>query len=198
MAPLIPRTMSVLRPRLATATYSLPSTITAARQQVASISYRPDPQAIKRNPNHANKIPPSARPLSRDPVPPPTITPEELSTRPYAIRRTAFAQLPIYRAWKSGGTNIVVMIKKINGNKQALAQELTEKLGIAKERIKLNPTTGHLELKVREAPKDLVSSGRSLTDITGGPLHQSKRLHFRTRILSDSQGGDRLRNMYNC
>jgi large subunit ribosomal protein L49 len=136
-----------------------------AKQQAASVSYRPNPQAIKRNPNHANKIPPSARPLSRDPVPPPTITPEDLATRPYAVRRTAFAQLPIYHNWKSGGTNIIVMIKKINGNKQALAQELTEKLGIAKERIKLNPTTGHLELKVRCITKEEPSeSGHSLTN----------------------------------
>lgn len=67
---------------------------------------------------------------------------------PYIVRRTAFAQLPVYRKWMAGGTKEVVLIKKVNGNRQTLAQELTEKLDIPQDNIRLNPTTGHLELKV--------------------------------------------------
>lgn len=65
------------------------------------------------------------------------------------IRRTPFAQLPVYRVFKAGGSKIVVLIKKVKGDKKVLVEELHEKLGIDKTRIALNPTTGHVELKVR-------------------------------------------------
>lgn len=153
---LLPRTLPVLRPRLL-----LPATFTVAAPTIRCISYQPDPTThYNQNPNKASKIPPSARPLSRAPTPPPTITPEDLQTRAYAVRRTPFGQLPVYRNWKSGGTQKLVLVKKINGDKQLLAREFTEKLGIAKERVVINPTTGHIQLKVRF--KSLRSSSRDL------------------------------------
>ena len=114
--------------------------------QVASISYKADPLEPRRTPE--SKIPASARPLYREPVPPPTITPQELESIPYIIRRTAFAQLPVYRKWMAGGTKEVITIKKISGDRNVLAEELKEKLEIPQDNIRHNSTTGHLELKV--------------------------------------------------
>lgn len=146
---LLSRTLPVLRPRI----LSPATTFTAVSilgQSSRSVSYQPDPTVhVKINPNKANKISPSKRPLSRDPIPPPTITPEDLKTRAYAVRRTPFGQLPLYRDWKSGNTQILVRVKKVNGDKQLLAREITEKLGIEKERVNINPTTGHIHVKVR-------------------------------------------------
>ena len=67
---------------------------------------------------------------------------------PYIVRRTAFAQLPVYRKWMAGGTKQVVTIKKISGDTRALGRELTEKFDIPEDNLRLNPVTGHLELKV--------------------------------------------------
>lgn len=117
--------------------------------QTASVSYRPNPLAPRRpNQPPPAKIPQSARPLARTGLEPPTITAEELAKRPYVVRRTPFAQLPIYRKWKSGGTQLLVLIKKVNGDKLQLVSELREKLNIEAERIRINPTTTHIEIKV--------------------------------------------------
>jgi large subunit ribosomal protein L49 len=48
----------------------------------------------------------------------------------------------------AGGTKQIVMIKKISGDTRALGRELTEKFGIPEDNLRLNPVTGHLELKV--------------------------------------------------
>ena len=117
--------------------------------QAASISYKADPRAVQRAAKSAaSTISKSARPLSREPLPPPTMTPEALQSMPYIIRRTAFAQLPVYRKWMAGGTKEIILIKKINGDRSILAQELKEKLEIPQDNIRHNPTTGNLEIKV--------------------------------------------------
>lgn len=51
--------------------------------------------------------------------------------------------------WKSGGTREIILVKKVNGSKQQLVKELKEKIGIAQDKIKINPTTGHIEINVR-------------------------------------------------
>lgn len=130
------------------------------------ISYKPNPNTPRTPPaTLANKIPPAARPLFRAPVPPPTITQTELQSRLYAVRRTPFAQLPVYRNWKSGGTRQIILIKKVSGDKNALVQELLEKVvGGDKERIRINPTTGHVELTVSGKEKNMKELGREYAD----------------------------------
>ena len=116
-----------------------------------SISYKPNPDPVAPTVSHKNaseKIPQSKRPLERGPLPLPTITPEALAEAPYIVRRTAFAQLPVYRKWMSGGTRQVVMVKKISGQKAQLVDELKEKLEVPTDKIRVSPTTGHVELQV--------------------------------------------------
>ncbi|CAH0037853.1 unnamed protein product [Clonostachys solani] len=145
MAHNLTRSFACLRVSAAT-----PSTLTRSApffQQIAFVSYRPNPLAPRR-PHQPPpvKIHPSERPLAREPLEPPTITEEELASRPYVVRRTPYAQLPVYRVWKSGGTREIILVKKVNGNKQQLVKELKEKIGVAQDKIKINPTTGHIEI----------------------------------------------------
>ncbi|ETS02449.1 hypothetical protein M419DRAFT_55833, partial [Trichoderma reesei RUT C-30] len=101
----------------------------------------------RQNPNQKAKIPPHLRQLSRAPVPPPTKTPEELVSLGYIVRRTPSVQLPVYRRWQSGGTRQVVLIKKVDGDRIRLLEDLVQGLGIAREDARINPTTQHIELK---------------------------------------------------
>jgi large subunit ribosomal protein L49 len=87
--------------------------------------------------------------VARPPTPLPTITPEAFAAAPWTIRRTAFAQLPVYREWKAGKTKEVIMIKKVSGNKKLLMEQLREKANIPAEKIVLSPVTGHIEVTVR-------------------------------------------------
>ncbi|KAL7960681.1 hypothetical protein V8C34DRAFT_276247 [Trichoderma compactum] len=112
--------------------------------QAACISTKP---SSRQNTNQKLKIPPHLRQLSRAPVPPPTKTPEELVSLGYIVRRTPSVQLPIYRRWQSGGTRQVVLIKKVDGDRVRLVEDLVGGLGVAREDVRINPTTQHIELK---------------------------------------------------
>jgi large subunit ribosomal protein L49 len=49
----------------------------------------------------------------------------------------------------SGGNRQVVLIKKVDGDRKKLLEDLVESLGVSKEDVRINPTTQHVELKVR-------------------------------------------------
>ena len=93
----------------------------------------------------------SSRTHSQPPVPPPSKSPVELATLPYVVRRTPSAQLPIYRRTMSGGTRQVALIKKVDGDRRKLLDDIVGALQIPKEEIRINPTTQHIEMKVRLA-----------------------------------------------
>lgn len=91
----------------------------------------------------------SYTPISRAPTPPPTKSSEEFASSPYYVRRTSSVQLPVYRRFMSGGNRQVVVIKKVDGDRKKLLEDLVESLGVGKDDIRINPTTQHVELKVR-------------------------------------------------
>lgn len=91
----------------------------------------------------------SYTPISRAPTPPPTKSSEEFASSPYFIRRTSSVQLPVYRRFMSGGNRQVVVIKKVDGDRKKLLDDLVESIGVGKDDIRINPTTQHVELKVR-------------------------------------------------
>lgn len=49
----------------------------------------------------------------------------------------------------SGGNRQVVVIKKVDGDRKKLLDDLVESIGVGKDDIRINPTTQHVELKVR-------------------------------------------------
>ncbi|PHH90240.1 hypothetical protein CDD83_4178 [Cordyceps sp. RAO-2017] len=95
-------------------------------------------------------------------TPPPTKTAEELARMPYVVRRTPSCQPPVYRDVRSGGTRKVVLIKKIEGDKQQMVRDLVEHLKIDREKVRINPITEHVEVKgdlLRPVKQWLLGSG---------------------------------------
>ncbi|KAF4449771.1 mitochondrial large ribosomal subunit l49 [Fusarium austroafricanum] len=114
----------------------------------AHVSYKPNPQTKPVNPNQKNKIPYKDRPLKQPFVPLPSKSAEQLGTMlGYIIRRTPSSQLPVYHKWMSGGNRVIVIIKKIDGDRSKLVQDLARDLEIKPVDIRLNPSTQHVEIK---------------------------------------------------
>lgn len=91
------------------------------------------------------------RSFARPPTPPPTKTPEEQLARGYVVRRTSSVQLPVYRKLKSGDTRAVVLIKRVEGDHKKLVEDLKADMDLAAGKIRINPTTKHIELSVSVA-----------------------------------------------
>ncbi|KAM5351807.1 hypothetical protein ACJ41O_004530 [Fusarium nematophilum] len=110
--------------------------------------YRLNPQEKPANPTKKTKIPYKDRPLKRPFAPLPTKTEEELiASLPYIVRRTPYSQLPVYRKWMSGGNRCIVVIKKVDGDRSRLVEDLATVLEIKRPDIRLNPTTQQIEIK---------------------------------------------------
>ncbi|TQW08140.1 ribosomal protein L49/IMG2 [Cordyceps javanica] len=88
------------------------------------------------------------RSFARPPTPPPAKTAEELQhARGYLVQRTSSVQLPVYRALKSGGTREIILIKKVHGDRRRLVEDIKAGLAVAADKIRINPTTQHIELQ---------------------------------------------------
>ncbi|KAF9769080.1 hypothetical protein IL306_013564, partial [Fusarium sp. DS 682] len=113
------------------------------------VSYKPNPLRQPVNPNRKNKIPYKDRQLKQPFFPlPSTKHPEQLgATLRYVVRRTPSSQLPVYRKWMSGGNRMIVIIKKIDGDRPKFVKDLARDLEIKPVDIRLNPITQHVEIK---------------------------------------------------
>ncbi|WQF85358.1 Putative large ribosomal subunit protein mL49 [Colletotrichum destructivum] len=69
------------------------------------------------------------------------------AARPYVIGLTAGNQFPVYPSTKAAGSSKFTVVKKIEGNKKAFAQDLAREAGFPAEDVKLNPVTGHVQIK---------------------------------------------------
>lgn len=119
----------------------------------SKISYKLKPLEQPANPNSKKKIADRTRAIKRPFVPPPTKTEQELAASlPYIVQRTPYAQVPIYRKYMSGGNRVLILIKRVNGDRKQLVDDLAKALKLEKEDIRLNPTTQHIEIKVRPGP----------------------------------------------
>ena len=70
------------------------------------------------------------------------------SRPPFLVSRTSSGNFPVYHLAKRGGNYKLTVIKKIEGNKQALRQSLVEELGLDDALVKVLVPTGHIEVKV--------------------------------------------------
>lgn len=128
---------------------TLPLLQTARVSTVQRPTAEIDPTKPPTFPRNANFTLPKDEPKpDLAPVRQPTLTPEQMEALPYVIRRTPYSHLPVYRVWKNGGTREKILIKKVNGNKKVLVQELKDNIGVTNDRIKINYTTGHIEIIV--------------------------------------------------
>lgn len=92
------------------------------------------------------------RTYTRAPTPPPTKTIEEQQQQGYVVRRTSSVQLPVYRKLKSGNTREVIIIKKIDGDRRKMLEDMKTAMDVAGGKIRINPTTQHIELSVSQGP----------------------------------------------
>ncbi len=91
------------------------------------------------------------RSFARAPTPPPTKTAEEQRAGGYLVQRTSSIQLPVYRKLKSGSTREVILIKKVHGDRRKLVEDIKASFAVAGDKIRINPTTQHVELQVRSS-----------------------------------------------
>ncbi|KOS17809.1 54S ribosomal protein img2 [Escovopsis weberi] len=78
----------------------------------------------------------------------PLPTEEQLGSElSYVVKRTVSQGLPVYRKWKAGHTREIILVKKVEGNRSRLVEDLIGGLGVAGDRIRVNPTTQHVELQ---------------------------------------------------
>ncbi|OLN90025.1 54S ribosomal protein img2, mitochondrial [Colletotrichum chlorophyti] len=78
--------------------------------------------------------------LSSTSVEPPT-------PRQYAVGLTASNSFPVYTRTKAAGQSKFTVVKKIEGNKNAFAKDLAREAGFPADEVKLNPVTGHVQVK---------------------------------------------------
>ncbi|KDN63982.1 hypothetical protein CSUB01_04201 [Colletotrichum sublineola] len=69
------------------------------------------------------------------------------TARPYLIGLTAGNQYPVYPRTKAAGSSKFTFVKKIEGNKRAFVQDLAREAGFPADEVKLNPVTGHVQVK---------------------------------------------------
>ena len=68
--------------------------------------------------------------------------------RPYLVERTPSQKLPVYQLTKRGGNYKLTIVKKIEGDKQALKRDIAQELGLGLEDVRVKTVTGHIEMKV--------------------------------------------------
>lgn len=67
---------------------------------------------------------------------------------PFVINRTPSNNLPVYFLTKRGGNKKLTLIRKLEGDRVALAQWLAEDLGLEKKQVRVKSPTNHVELDV--------------------------------------------------
>lgn len=93
----------------------------------------------------AAKDAPPAAPKSEPTTP---TTPEPRGPPPFVITRTASQNLPVYPLSKRGGNKKLTLIRKLEGDRNVLAQWLAEDLGLDKKKVRVKAPTNHVELEV--------------------------------------------------
>jgi hypothetical protein len=61
------------------------------------------------------------------------------------------------------------LIKKIDGDRRRLLEDIVGSLSIAREDVRINPTTQHIELKVRMPRSDPIGIAKTEKIVTNNP-----------------------------
>ncbi|KAK2056054.1 hypothetical protein LY76DRAFT_595504 [Colletotrichum caudatum] len=69
------------------------------------------------------------------------------AARPYLVGLTAGNQYPVYGRTKAAGSSKFTVVKKVEGNRKAFARDLAREAGFPADEVKLNPVTGHVQIK---------------------------------------------------
>jgi large subunit ribosomal protein L49 len=86
--------------------------------------------------------------------------PTQVSNLPYFVKRTKYLSLPIYSEFKNGRSRTLTVIRRIEGDREALRNDLSSI--VPRKDITVDRVTGHLivkGLKVHEVRDFLTSKG---------------------------------------
>ena len=124
---------------------------------------RPKESRASRRTSHPRKVRPypTRQPSHQQPqqlrlVPEPTIPLAPELSAPnlaYYVTRTRSNELPVYCSVKRGGNLLLTQVRKIDGKKEILRDELRQLLGVASEDAVVNGTTGHIIIKGHYKPE---------------------------------------------
>ncbi|KAK0649690.1 mitochondrial large subunit ribosomal protein-domain-containing protein [Cercophora newfieldiana] len=95
----------------------------------------------------AAQIPSKAATTTTKAAAKPTVKP------PYLVGRTPSNNLAVYQLAKRGGNYKLTVVKKIDGDKQALKRDIMQELGLEEDKVRVKTVTGHLELRGHLAPR---------------------------------------------
>lgn len=82
------------------------------------------------------------------------------STPAYTIKRTTNKGLPVYSEYKNGGTRLLTIVRRIEGDSNALIKDINADFPEAV--VSLNPKTQHVTIKghhVNEIKEWLITKG---------------------------------------
>lgn len=102
-----------------------------------------------RQPTHREVAPPKLIPEPVAPLPAAQCAPN----LPYYVTRTSSNELPIYTLRKRGGNMLLTRVKKIDGDVEALRDELRSTLGLEQKQVVVNALTRHVLLKGHRKPE---------------------------------------------
>ena len=86
---------------------------------------------------------------SPEPAPPsPTSPYQDIPPLSYHVYRTPSQELPVYHLTKRGGNLLQTQLRKIEGSRQSLCEELCKALDLRPRDITINQVTGHIVIKV--------------------------------------------------
>ncbi|CEJ92253.1 hypothetical protein VHEMI07915 [[Torrubiella] hemipterigena] len=74
-----------------------------------------------------------------------TASREELLSRAFMVNRTPWGQLAVYKTGR--GTKVYTKIRKVEGDKKAFVNQISEDLAIKAGEISINPVTGNIHVK---------------------------------------------------
>ncbi|KAK0612142.1 mitochondrial large subunit ribosomal protein-domain-containing protein [Immersiella caudata] len=95
----------------------------------------------------------ASEPPSQTQTPATTSAAKPATKAPYLVGRTPSNNLPVYQLTKRGGNYKLTVVKKVDGDKQALRHDMAQEFGMDIEDVRVKTVTGHLELKGFLAPK---------------------------------------------
>lgn len=89
----------------------------------------------------------STRPLLETLIIPAPPRPAASATA-YLVSRTRSNRLPVYLRTQAGGSKITTLIRRVEGDPLALRDEVKGLVGMEGRDVVVNPTTGHVVIKV--------------------------------------------------
>lgn len=140
--------------RTAPATYPPPSMKSLPRPKESHASHRTaHPKKQRHYPTRgATHVQTNVEKLIPEPVEP--LAPQLCAPNlPYFVNRTPNNELPIYTLKKRGGNLKLTKVRKVDGRKEILRDELRVALGLAENEAVINQLTGHIVLKGHHKPR---------------------------------------------